>query len=352
MTTESDNNGVTINNNGGTTTPHGLHVGEESVSGQLKRVEGRLLEALECEVDVVRELGRHVLGAGGKRIRPGMVLLACGLADVRDDVRFDIAAAFELIHTATLIHDDIVDNSSQRRKRLSANALWSNATAVLSGDFLYSRAFELLTGTGNIKLLSYVSRMTNQLAQGELMQLGNMKNPQLCKERYYNVIHHKTACLFEACMLSASFLTDLPTPFIRALGGFGLCFGEAFQVRDDYLDYLGNVDVIGKAPGGDLRDGKPTLPYIHALAGCNHEAERDLLVRAIAEPDASGSNFDDVTAIIQAHGGFTHTREVLEQRLHQISVHVDVLRVTTASTDFVGEVDALIRKLSLPEGTS
>ncbi len=152
-------------------------------------------------------------------------------------------------------------------------------------------------------------------------------------------------------MLSASFLTDLPAPFTRALGGFGLCFGEAFQVRDDYLDYLGNVDVIGKAPGGDLRDGKPTLPYIHALAACHNDTERDLLVRAIAEPDASGGNFDEVTAIIQTHGGFTHTREVLEQRLHQIASHVEVLRATTAPDDFVGEVEALIHKLSLPAGT-
>ena len=315
----------------------------------LQQVEQGLLRSLECQVPTVTELGKHMFSAGGKRIRPRLALLSCALLGYTGKTHIDLACAFELIHTATLIHDDIVDDSSQRRQRLSAHRLWSNSTAVLSGDYLYSRAFELLTASGNADLLRYVSRITNLLAQGELMQLGHINDPQVDEGRYFLVIRLKTAHLFEACTGSAAYLAQTPPQLAKALSGFGLAFGEAFQLRDDYLDYQGDITTIGKHPGGDLRDGKPTLPFIHALTHCTNEPDRQALTEAIRQPDKNGANFTEISSIINSCGGFEHNLEALRTRLDQIDDCLDTIASLTSKTEYLDEAKGLCQLLNLEQ---
>lgn len=261
---------------------------------------------LTSDVSLVEEIGRHIIDSGGKRLRPLLVLLgarACGYQG-RDHVR--LATIIEFLHTATLLHDDVVDRSELRRGRATANATWGNAPSVLVGDFLYSRAFQLMVELDNMDIMAVLSDATNTIAEGEVLQLANIGNLALSEAGYREVIRCKTALLFQAAAHTAAVLASEDPDEIQALKHFGLHFGLAYQLVDDYLDYAGDSSVMGKNVGDDLADGKLTLPLIHALA-IAHPAEADVVREALTL--RSVERLDEVRAIVQNCGALDYVQE-------------------------------------------
>jgi octaprenyl-diphosphate synthase len=218
-----------------------------------------------------------------------------------------VAAIIEFIHTATLLHDDVVDESQLRRGRETANALWGNEASVLVGDFLYSRSFEMMVEVGNMRVMDILSSTTNTIAEGEVMQLLNINDPDTSEARYLEVIHSKTAKLFEAACQLGAVMADLPEQEERALAAYGMHLGTAFQLIDDVLDYEATQETLGKEPGDDLAEGKPTLPLIYAMKNGN-DSQTALIRSAIEKGERS--NFDAVLEIIHATGAIDYTHEV------------------------------------------
>jgi octaprenyl-diphosphate synthase len=264
---------------------------------------------LTSDVDLVEEIGHYIVESGGKRLRPLLVLLGArcwGLgADAMGDRHVRLAAIIEFLHTATLLHDDVVDKSELRRGRATANATWGNAPSVLVGDFLYSRAFQLMVSLGNLEIMGILSDATNTIAEGEVMQLANVGNADLNEATYREVIRCKTALLFEAATHTAGVLVDASPAAVEALRRYGLHFGLAYQLVDDWLDYAGDALIMGKNVGDDLAEGKLTLPLIHALQHVNVR-EAALLRRAIAM--RSGECLDQVLEIVTRSGALEATR--------------------------------------------
>lgn len=236
------------------------------VASDFAAVNALIPRQLTSDVELVEEIGRYIVESGGKRLRPLLVLLgarACGY-EGRNHVR--LAAVIEFLHTATLLHDDVVDRSDRRRGRATANATWGNAPSVLVGDFLYSRAFQLMVELDDMDIMAILSDATNTIAEGEVMQLANVGNLALTEAAYMEVIRCKTALLFQAAAHTAGVLASDDADEISALRRFGLEFGLAYQLVDDYLDYAGDAELMGKNAGDDLAEGKLTLPLIRALA--------------------------------------------------------------------------------------
>lgn len=262
---------------------------------------------LTSDVDLVEQIGRYIVDSGGKRLRPLLVLLgarACGYAG---DGHVRLAAIIEFLHTATLLHDDVVDRSELRRGRTTANALWGNAPSVLVGDFLYSRAFQLMVELDDMDIMAILSDATNTIAEGEVMQLANIGRLDLGEAEYLEVIRCKTALLFQAATHAAGVLGSEDPDEIIALKQFGLHFGMAYQLVDDYLDYAGETAVLGKNVGDDLAEGKLTLPMIHALANSG-AADTAVLREAIAA--RTTERLDDVLNIVADSGALEYTQQL------------------------------------------
>jgi len=264
---------------------------------------------LTSDVDLVEEIGRYIVESGGKRLRPLLVLLGarcCGLGGTAaTDGHVRLAAIIEFLHTATLLHDDVVDKSELRRGRATANATWGNAPSVLVGDFLYSRAFQLMVSLGSLDIMAILSDATNTIAEGEVMQLANVGNVELSEATYREVIRCKTALLFEAAAHTAGVLAAAAPPAVEALRNYGLHFGLAYQLVDDWLDYAGDARLMGKNVGDDLAEGKLTLPLIHALQRVDAR-EGAVIRRAIAM--RSGECLDQVIDIVTRSGALDTTR--------------------------------------------
>ncbi len=232
----------------------------------MARVDALIRSELHSDVVLINQIGAHIIGAGGKRLRPLLVLLAgraCALGD-GDAACVRLAAIVEFIHTATLLHDDVVDESGLRRGRKTANALWGNAASVLVGDFLYSRAFQMMVGLERMAVMQVLADTTNAIAEGEVLQLLNMGDPDLSEARYFDVIRRKTAVLFAAACRLGAIAAQQPTAIADAMHAYGMALGIAFQIADDVLDYAGDASRIGKHLGDDLAEGKATLPLIIA----------------------------------------------------------------------------------------
>lgn len=261
---------------------------------------------LTSDVNLVEEIGRYIVESGGKRLRPLLVLLgarACGY-EANDHVR--LAAIIEFLHTATLLHDDVVDRSELRRGRATANATWGNAPSVLVGDFLYSRAFQLMVELENMDVMAILSDATNTIAEGEVMQLANVGNLSLSEADYREVIRCKTALLFQAAAHTAGVLGSDDPEEIQALKHFGLHFGMAYQLVDDYLDYAGDATVMGKNVGDDLAEGKLTLPLIQTLKQA--EPAQGEVIRA-ALSARSSERLDEVLAIVRGSGALDYVQQ-------------------------------------------
>jgi octaprenyl-diphosphate synthase len=275
------------------------------LASEMAEVDRVLRESLSSDVALIRQIAEYIVGGGGKRLRPALVLLsarACGYEGVH---RYTLAAVVEMIHTATLLHDDVVDDSKLRRGHATANATFGNAASVLVGDFLYSRAFQLMVGAGSMRVLEILSQATNVIAEGEVLQLMNSGNPDLDEAAYLTVIQRKTAKLFEAAAQLGAVLGGATAEREAALAGYGMHLGTSFQLIDDVLDYSGDPSAIGKNLGDDLAEGKMTLPLIRALAV--GRADDSALIRT-AITDGRLTDFAAVMDVLARTGALDYAR--------------------------------------------
>ena len=275
------------------------------IADDMSTMDAVIERRLQSEVPLVAQVSQYIIAAGGKRLRPALVLLMCGALGYRGDQRFDLAAVVEFIHTATLLHDDVVDESTLRRGRSTANEVFGNPASVLVGDFLYSRAFQMMVEVGNMRIMQTLAEATNVIAEGEVLQLMNMHDAALSEEGYLRVIRSKTAKLFEASARLAALLAQSSPAVEQHCAAYGQALGTAFQVIDDVLDYDGEVLEMGKNLGDDLREGKVTLPLIIAMQR-GTEAERATIRQAIETGDTG--QMAQIIAIMQQTGAMQATR--------------------------------------------
>ena len=280
-----------------------------SIAPDMEAVNKVIRERLHSEVTLVNQIGEYIISAGGKRIRPVLVLLMANAYGYRGTAHHELAAVVEFIHTATLLHDDVVDESSMRRGRQTANALFGNAASVLVGDFLYSRSFQMMVGLNNMRVMQILSDATNVIAEGEVLQLLNMHDPDVTQESYLKVIRSKTAKLFEAAAQLGALVSGADDAQIDAAGEYGRSLGTAFQLIDDVLDYAGDAAEIGKNVGDDLREGKPTLPLIYLMENGTPE-QRELVRNCIENGDEQ--HFDAILSAITSSGALDYTRREAE----------------------------------------
>ena len=275
------------------------------IAQDMREVDAVIARRLESGVPLVAQVSRYIIAAGGKRLRPALLLLTCGALDYRGDQRFNLAAVVEFIHTATLLHDDVVDDSALRRGNATANETFGNPASVLVGDFLYSRAFQMVVEAQNMKVMQVLADATNVIAEGEVLQLMNMHNAALDEAGYLNVIRSKTAKLFEASARVGAILAGASIEMEEASAQYGQALGTAFQVIDDVLDYAGDAAIMGKSLGDDLREGKATLPLISAMQ--RGTASQKAIVQAAIETGAVGL-LDQVIAIVKETGALDFSR--------------------------------------------
>ena len=277
------------------------------VSEDLQAVDELILQRLQSNVVLINQIGHYIVGSGGKRLRPLLVLHAARACGYRGERHIDMATIVEFIHTATLLHDDVVDGSELRRNRDTANAVWGNEASVLVGDFLYSRAFEMMVDVGIMRVMDVLSHATNRIAEGEVLQLLNTRDPDTDESRYMEVIMRKTATLFEAGTRLGAVLAESPDYIEEAMAAYGLNLGIAFQLIDDALDYAADQGEMGKRLGDDLEEGKPTLPVIHAMSMGTAE-QRQMLREAIEH--GGRERIDEVAAVIATTNAITYTAEL------------------------------------------
>jgi octaprenyl-diphosphate synthase len=276
------------------------------IANDLKAVDEVIRSSLYSDVSLVRQVAEYTISAGGKRLRPALVILASKMFGYRGTQHYDLAAIVEFIHTATLLHDDVVDASELRRGRASANSLFGNAAAVLVGDFVYSRAFQLMVSVNNMRVLDVLANATNTIAEGEVLQLVSCHTAELDSESYLRVIRYKTAKLFEAAGRLGAIIGGASPEQENALGDYGMHLGTAFQLLDDVLDYSGDADTTGKNLGDDLSEGKSTLPLIYAMQhGTREQAQ---LIRDVVS-HGGRERFSAVLNAINDTGALHFTRQ-------------------------------------------
>lgn len=271
----------------------------------MREVDLVIARRLDSGVPLVGQVSRYIIAAGGKRLRPALLLLSCGALGYTGEQRFNLAAVVEFIHTATLLHDDVVDDSALRRGNATANETFGNPASVLVGDFLYSRAFQMMVDAQNMRVMEVLADATNVIAEGEVLQLMNMHNAELDEAGYLQVIRSKTAKLFEASAKVGAILAGGSPEMEEACSSYGQALGTAFQVIDDVLDYTGDADVMGKSLGDDLREGKTTLPLIAAMQR-GTSSERDIIREAIETGGVS--MLDQVVSIVKSTGALDVAR--------------------------------------------
>ena len=271
---------------------------------ELSDVDALIAKRLRSDVALVNQVAQHIVHAGGKRLRPLMVLLSANAFGYQGHHHLEIAAIVEFVHTATLLHDDVVDDSHLRRGQATANAIFGNEASVLVGDFLYSRAFQMMVNVGSMAVMELMADATNVIAEGEVLQLLNCGNPDTTEGQYREVIRSKTAKLFEAACQVGPVLANAGPEAEQAMARYGMHVGTAFQLVDDLLDYSGSSNAIGKNIGDDLAEGKPTLPLIYAIRN-GTDAQAEVIRRAIK--DGGRDNIDAVVATVESTGAITYT---------------------------------------------
>ena len=295
------------------------------VATDMKHVTSAIAENLNSDVALINQLGAYIVQAGGKRLRPVALLLAAKATQPDQSTTKEqilLAAIIEFIHTATLLHDDVVDESQMRRGRETANEVFGNAASVLVGDYLYSRAFQLMVDVGSMRVMEVLSRTTNQIAEGEVMQLINCGSAETTEQQYMETIQSKTAILFEAATQLGAIVNKQALPIENALAAYGLHLGTAFQLVDDILDYTATAEAMGKNVGDDLAEGKPTLPLINAIERSEGQ-DRDILVHAIT--NSSRENLDSVLEIIEKTGSLAYTARAARKQAAKAQESLDVL---------------------------
>jgi octaprenyl-diphosphate synthase len=277
---------------------------------------------LHSDVVLVRQVGEYIINSGGKRLRPALVILSAGTFGYTGKYHYNLAAIIEFIHTATLLHDDVVDASELRRSKATANALFGNAASVLVGDFLYSRAFQMMVEVNNMRIMQVLADATNTIAEGEVLQLLNCRNPDVKEENYLQVIQYKTAKLFEAATRLGAILCSVTPAEEESMAAYGMHLGTAFQLTDDMLDYSGDYHDTGKNLGDDLAEGKPTLPLIYAMK-TGSEEQATIIRNAIKQGGEGG--LQAVLDVIQKTDALDYTRQKAEAESSMASAAISSL---------------------------
>ena len=294
----------------------------ELISGDMQAVNDLILRRLQSHLVLINQIGHYIISSGGKRLRPMVVLLAARASGYTGAKHIELAAVIEFIHTATLLHDDVVDSSQLRRSQETANAVWGNEASVLVGDFLYSRAFEMMVDVNLMRVMEILSHATNRIAEGEVLQLLNCNDPDTTEARYLEVIKRKTATLFEDGTRLGAVLAGSPVDGEQALADYGLHLGITFQLVDDALDYSSNNETLGKNVGDDLAEGKPTLPLIQAMAEGN-SAQRSVLREAI---ESGGKDrIEGVLGAIESTGAIEYTVALAQTEVRKAKDELDHL---------------------------
>ncbi len=284
------------------------------IADDMDKLNACIQTRLHSEVVLINQIGGHIINSGGKRLRPIIHLLSARALFYNGSQHIDLSAIIEFIHTATLLHDDVVDNSDLRRGEDTANALWGNAVSVLVGDFLYSRAFEMMVEIDRMQIMSILSKATNTIAEGEVLQLLNCHDPDTSEERYLEVIHSKTAKLFEAASELAAVICDRPTEEQQAMAKYGMHLGCAFQLIDDVLDYTSSAEDMGKNLGDDLAEGKPTLPLIYTMTKGSKE-QADMIREAIE--NGGLDKIEQIHEAIHSSGAVDYTSDCAKNEAKQ-----------------------------------
>ena len=296
------------------------------ISDDMQKVNEKILAQLNSDVALINQLGFYIIHSGGKRIRPMIATLAAKALGYQGEQHITCAAFIEFIHTATLLHDDVVDESELRRGNPTANAEFGNAASVLVGDFIYTRSFQLMTQLNSLKILQVMSEATNVIAEGEVQQLMNVRDPDTTEENYMRVIYSKTARLFEVSTQTAAIVAGANEMQEKALQDYGRYLGTAFQLVDDVLDYSANAAELGKNIGDDLAEGKPTLPLLHAMRSGNTEQAQ--LIRDTIEQGGNLEALDDILAIMTQYKSLDYAMQRAKEEAQKA---VDVIRILPES---------------------
>ena len=304
-------------------------------SKDMEAVNSLIQRRLQSDVVLVNQLSAYIINSGGKRLRPLLALLVARACGYQGQHHIDVAAIVEFIHTATLLHDDVVDESDLRRGKETANNVWGNQAAVLVGDFLYSRAFEMMVDVGMMRIMEILANTTNTIAEGEVLQLLNCNDADTTEKRYMEVIYSKTAKLFEAACLIGAVLAELPDSDQASIARYGMHLGTAFQLVDDILDYSASAEELGKNIGDDLAEGKPTLPLIVALQ--RSSGEQATLIRSAIENGGDSGSLEPILDIISSTDSLMYTKGIAER---EVKMAVESLHCLESS-DFKAALEEL-----------
>ena len=314
------------------------------VDADLKRVNIQIVQRMDSQVELIPQLAGHIVAAGGKRLRPILTLASAALCNYTGDRHINLAACVEFIHTATLLHDDVVDESDLRRGLATANAVWGNKASVLVGDFLFSRAFQIMVEDGSLKVLKILSDASARIAEGEVHQLVTANDTETSETAYLDVINAKTAALFQAACQVGAVVADQPKAHEEALAGYGLNLGIAFQIADDVLDYSAAQAELGKSIGDDFRDGKITLPIILAYRRGTDE-ERSFWRRTMERQEQENGDLERAMSLLERHNALDDT---IERGRHYASIARDSLGIFPDSEAKQALMDAVTFAIDRP----
>ena len=313
-------------------------------NSDMNAVNQLIQQQVSSDVALIDQLGFYIVNSGGKRLRPLLTVLAARALNIQTNEHHTLAAIIEFIHTATLLHDDVVDESTMRRGRETANELFGNQASVLVGDFLYSRAFQMMVDLKRMRVMEILSDATNRIAQGEVMQLMNCNDPNTTEAKYLDVIYSKTARLFEAATQLAAVLTDQRQDVEVAMQQYGKHLGTAFQLIDDVLDYTAASEEMGKQAGDDLAEGKPTLPLLHAMWNSSGE-DADLIKNAIEKADGM-AHFDRILNIMKTKGSIEYAREMANMESEKAKNAIGILPESNYKAALIGLADIAVNRAS------
>lgn len=316
-----------------------------AVKSDLAEIEIELKRNLGAHLEIVNDTASHILFAGGKRLRPLLTVLCARMCGYRGDYDYTLSTVFEYLHAATLLHDDLVDGAPLRRNRPAAHAVWGNSIAVLAGDFLLARALSIGVKTGNLKIMEILAQITEEMSQGEIHQLIRKGDRDLCEVEYLEVIRRKTAVLIQGACRVGGLLARTTAAQDEALGRYGHHLGVAFQMADDLLDYTADADLLGKAVGADLKEGKMTLPLIHALQKAG-PSDREGIEEMIGQSEICAEDFRSLTCILKDCGGLEYTRNQAECHVQKAKNALDIFPSSPAKATLEDIADyALSRKV-------
>lgn len=315
----------------------------DSIRSMMESLEQELIQQLKSRVPVAFEIGAHIMNSGGKRIRPQLAIIAARMGGYAGTDAVTLSGAIECIHTATLLHDDVVDRAETRRGRPSANSLWSNEMCVLGGDFILAKAFRALTSLGNLRILDIVSRTTERLSEGELFQMMNIENMEMTEEDYIRIITDKTAVLMEAACRGGAILGGLDAEREEALADFGFNLGIAFQMTDDVIDYRSDVETMGKEPGKDLEEGKLTLPLITALRKAD-EVEKKRIATMIKEKRLTTGDLEWMKGFLEKRGGIEETLKKSRDYINKAIGRLDIFPLSEEKTALMKLAEKILHR--------